>query len=92
MEHLTAYVFTTKDIVYHKQPILRVICDNDGDWQFLSKDDILDIKNAMLISLDEMLQIETNLLSVVSRLKKGEIASRESINSQWVVNKYTYQP
>lgn len=89
MELLTVYVFTTKDIVYHKRPILRVICDNDGDWQFLSNDDILDISNAMLISLDEILLIDSTLSSVISCLNKGEIAVRESIISQWVINKYT---
>lgn len=89
MEHLTAYVFTTKDIVYHKRPILRVICDNDGDWQFLSRDDILDINDAMLISLDEILQIDNSLSSVIPCLNKGEIAVRESIISKWVINKYT---
>lgn len=86
MKHLTAYVFTTKGIVYHKQPILRVIYDNDGDWQFLSRNDTLDIKDAILVSLDEILQIDNSLFNVVFSLNKGEIAFRVSIGSQWVIN------
>ena len=32
------YVFTTKYVVNDKSPIIKVIHEKDGDWQFLRRD------------------------------------------------------
>lgn len=85
MEHLTAYVFTTRYIVYDDVPVLRVIHETDGDWQFLNREDSLGIEDAMLVSLGEMLQTEDGLWDVVSRLDKGEMAVRAFPGAQWVI-------
>ena len=85
---LTTYVFTTKTIVYEKNPILRVICDNDGDWQFLDGQKDLKVEDAMLISLGEILQLDSSLDSIVSLLNPGEMAVRKKQNSSWTIVAY----
>ena len=85
---LTTYVFTTKTIVYEKNPILRVIYDNDGDWQFLDGQKDLKVEDAMLISLGEILQLDSSLDSIVSLLNPGEMAVRKKQNSLWTIVAY----
>ena len=45
------YVFTTRNVMIERLPILKVVCDEDGDWQFFAKDDIPTFQNALLVSL-----------------------------------------
>ena len=82
---LTTYVFTTKAIVYDKNPILRVIYDNDGDWQFLDGQKDLKVEDAMLISLGEILQLDSSLDSIVPLLNPGEMAIRKRQDSSWII-------
>lgn len=84
-DKLTTYVFTTTDIVYDKQPILRVVHEEDGDWQVLGGGDCPAIEKAMLVSLGEILQIDESLLDVVPHLNRGSEAVRFSPNSQWII-------
>ena len=45
-------VFTTRQWLEQNDPVLRVVHDEDGDWQFLTGNQIID--DARLVSLEEM--------------------------------------
>jgi len=79
--------FTTRQWLDEQKPILRVVHDNDGDWQFLTGDQLPeDIK---IVALQELvLQDET--LNEIYNLDYGEGAEREFIGGQWTRNKVEY--
>ena len=87
MERLSVYVFTTKNVVIKRKPVLRIYYDEDGDLQFLDGMQSPRIEDAMLISLGEMLQIDCDLLSVVSELQRGEFAIRKDVGFPWKIGK-----
>jgi hypothetical protein len=73
-------VFTTRQWLDLKKPILRVIHDTEGDWQFLTGDQMPeDIK---LVALEEMTLVDKTLNEVFN-LDYGEEAERETIGGQW---------
>ena len=63
MEKLSVYVFTTKNVVIKRKPVLRIYYDEDGDLQFLDGMQSPRIEDAMLISLGEMLVLIMNKLN-----------------------------
>ena len=76
------YVFTTHQILVKSSPILRVIHDEDGDWQFLNSDDSLDEKDARIVSLGEIISLDYTL-SAVMNLPKGKQANRDFVGGKW---------
>lgn len=85
-ENKNTMVLTTKGIVYNKNDILTVYHDEeDGMWQFLDND-FTEIDNAILISLEEVLEIDYTLNEIYD-LKLGWVAWRESRNDKWKVQK-----
>lgn len=79
------YVFTTRNVMIERLPILKVVCDEDGDWQFFAKDDIPTFQNALLVSLDEILQMDKTLETIISQLSLGQFAYRKDILSIWEI-------
>ncbi len=76
-------VFTTKQHFDRNMPILRVVHDGDGDWQFLTGDETPE--DAMLVSLDCMVDSD-NTLNEVFDLDYGEEAVRELVGGDWERN------
>ncbi len=76
------YVFTTRRILEKNSPILRVIHDEDGDWQFINSDDSLDEKEARIVSLGEILSLDYTLSEVMS-LPQGKQADRDFVGGTW---------
>ena len=77
-------IFTTRQWLELGKPILHVIHDNDGDWQFLTGDQLPeDIK---LVALEQM-TIKDETLNEVFNLDYGEQAIREFIGGQWTRTK-----
>ena len=73
-------VFTTRQWLELDKPILRAVHDKDGDWQFLTGDQMPeDIK---LIALEEMVLKDMSLNEVFD-LDYGQAADREFIGGQW---------
>jgi hypothetical protein len=73
-------VFTTRQWIEMNKPILNVVHENDGDWQFLTGDQMPeDIK---IVALKEMV-IRDQTLNEVFNLEYGERASREFIGGEW---------
>jgi len=76
--------FTTRQWVEDNKPIVRVVHDDDGDWQFLTGDQMPeDIK---IVALKELISRD-NTLNELFDLEYSETAERESINDPWIRNK-----
>ena len=79
--------FTTRQWLEECKPILRVVHDNDGDWQFLTGDQMPeDIK---IVALEELIKRDKTLNEVFD-LEYGEEAERNFIGGQWTRNKVEY--
>ncbi len=86
-ENLNTAVFTTKFVVNDKNDITLVTHDNDGSWQFHSKDEWDNIeKVSMVISLGEIIEIDNTILDIADLPLGGE-ASRLSVKSKWKITK-----
>ena len=76
--------FTTRQWLDENKPILRVFHDDDGDWQFLTGDQMPeDIKIVAL----EQLTIKDRTLNEVFDLEYGEEAEREYVGGKWIRSK-----
>jgi len=79
--------FTTIQWIEQHKPILSVVHDNDGDWQFLTGDQLPeDIK---IVALQELI-LRDETLNEIYNLDYGEGAEREFIGGQWTRNKVEY--
>lgn len=77
-------VFTTRQWLEDSRPILRVIHENDGDWQFLTGDQYPD--DIRLVALSKIVKKDPSLNEVFN-LGYGEVAERKSIGERWVREK-----
>ena len=79
-EYKNLGVFTTKQWLEDSNPILHVIHDNDGDWQFLTGNQTSE--DAKLVALEEIVSKDKSLNEVFD-LDYGEDAIRDVIGGQW---------
>lgn len=77
-------IFTTRQWLELNKPILHVIHDNEGDWQFLTGYQMPE--DAKLVALEQM-TIKDTTLNDVFNLDYGEQAEREYIGGQWTRTK-----
>ena len=54
-------VFTTKSIVFGRQPVLLVTHEETGAWQFLPREGAGHVKDAALVSFREMIERDGTL-------------------------------
>ena len=78
------YVITTKYVINNNSPIIRVIHEKDGAWQFLGKEENLSESDAFVLSLEEILCLDNTLQDVLS-LPLGKQAYRTSPKDNWIV-------
>ncbi|MCR5077389.1 MAG: hypothetical protein K6A82_05045 [Prevotella sp.] len=77
-------IITTKFVANERKAIIKVVYDEDGDWQFYSNDDI-DEGDAVVLSVRQILEIDDTLASL--ELSKGQEVVRNDMNSgEWQVN------
>jgi hypothetical protein len=76
--------FTTRQWLEENKPILRVVHDIDGDWQFLTGDQYQE--DIRIVALEELTKRD-NTLNQVFDLEYGEEAERDIIGGQWTINK-----
>jgi len=79
--------FTTRQWLDLGRPILRVVHDEDGDWQFLTDDQTLE--DACIVALEQLV-IKDKTLNEVFDLDYGQAADREFIGGQWTKTKVEY--
>ncbi len=73
--------FTTRQWLELQKPILRVVHDNDGDWQFLTGDQMPE--DIAIVALEELIRRDKTLNEVFD-LEYGEGADRGYIGGPWV--------
>lgn len=73
--------FTTKQWLEQNKPILTVVHDYDGNWQFLTNDQLS--TDARIVALQELIQRDKTLNEVFN-LDYGEKAERTSIGCNWI--------
>jgi len=76
--------FTTRQWLELRKPILRVVHDHDGDWQFLTGDQMPD--DIKIVALEQLV-LHDSTLNDVFDLRYGEAADRELIGGQWTRSK-----
>lgn len=84
IEDLNKAVFTTNKVL-EGALIVYVYHDSDGDWQFFSADEELTENNAKVISLDEVIKIDSTLKRVIETLPKGFEAFKKDKDSEWFI-------
>src|SRR5262249_11237593 len=77
-------IFTTRQWLDLDKPILRVVHDADGDWQFLTGDQMPE--DIRLVTLEQM-TIKDKTLNEVFDLGYGYSAEREFIGDKWTKTK-----
>jgi hypothetical protein len=76
-------VITLNEILIGLRTVLYVSHDKeDGIWQFLDRAGNLDTDNARILSLNEILQIDSTL-SILGDLPLGWVAERNDEDSIW---------
>lgn len=78
------YVITTKYVINNNSPIIRVMHEKDGDWQFLGKEENLSESDAFVLSLEEILCLDNTLKDVLS-LPLGKQAYRTNPKDSWII-------
>ena len=73
-------IFTTRQWLELEKPILRVIHDGDGDWQFLTNDQMPD--DIKLVALEQM-TLKDITLNEIFDLDYGEEAERKFLGAEW---------
>jgi hypothetical protein len=76
--------FTTRQWLELQKPILRVVHENDGDWQFLTGDQMPE--DTKIVALEQLV-LRDKTLNDVFDLDYGEAADRDSIGGQWTRSK-----
>lgn len=73
-------IFTTRQWLEEQKPIVHVVHDEDGDWQFLTGDQMPeDIK---IVALKELVLRDVTLNQIFD-LEYGEEAKRDFVGGQW---------
>ena len=65
-------------------PILHVTHDTDGVWQCLNNETELKEEDAVVLSLDEIIEIDPTLLEI-THIPMGSKAYRKNIGSEWII-------
>lgn len=76
--------FTTRQWLELRKPILRAIHEHDGDWQFLTGDQIPE--DIRIVALEQLV-LRDKTLNEVFDLDYGEAANRDSIGGHWTRSK-----
>lgn len=73
-------VFTTRQWLEQNKPILHVVHDEEGDWQFLTGDQMPE--DCKIVALEQMV-LQDNSLNEIFNLDYGEQAERQAIGDKW---------
>jgi hypothetical protein len=74
-------VFTTKYVVEKGSPIIYVSHDDEGDWQFFSKEDATE-QEARIVTLDEIIERDPSIKEILW-MPEGMEAWREGAGKAW---------
>lgn len=86
MEERNLGVYTTRQVLEDRFPVLAVYHDHDGDWQFLC-DTTSDISDLRIVALEQMAKIDRSICELFD-LPIGWKAVRENADSAWTRESY----
>jgi len=75
--------FTTRQWLEEHKPILKVVHDDDGDWQFLIGDQLQE--DIRIVALEQLINRDKTLNEVFD-LEYGEEAERDYLGGEWIRN------
>ncbi|WP_298717644.1 hypothetical protein [Chitinophaga sp.] len=82
---LNSAVLTTRFVLHENKPILSVFHhEEDGIWEFIGDDICADDSDYLVISLDEIINLDTSILEI-SELPAGKSAQRAGKNQPWII-------
>ena len=81
-DDLNTAVITTKYVLESKSPILSVFHYDDGSWQFSGPEEDLPDEDYRVLSLDEIIKMDSSILEIADLPHEGE-AHRETKTSPW---------
>ncbi|GAB2669473.1 hypothetical protein GCM10027036_23730 [Flavihumibacter cheonanensis] len=81
LEEKNLGVFTTRQWLEEKKPILRVVHEEDGDWQFLTGDQIPE--DIRIVALEQM-TIHDPTINELFNLEYGQVAERAFVGDKWI--------
>ena len=90
MNDLNIAVITSTYVLEKKSPILEVIHNFDGIWEFYSNDP-LDKDDYRVISLDEIIGFDITLYPLIN-MDRGYYAVRDNITYPWIISKIPKHP
>lgn len=76
-------VYSCSHVIDESQPILYVLHDEDGDWQFLCGQTHETI-DARVVALEEIIKFDSTIRDIIF-LKEGQAAERGSIDDDWKI-------
>ncbi len=75
-------VFTTNEVMVGNSPIVYVMHDEDGDWQFFGPDEKVQDQDIMIVSLQQVIQRDPSVLELAD-LPRGAAATRGDGTAPW---------
>ena len=84
-DDLNTAVITTKYILEGNSPILFVSHFDDGYWKFSGPEDDLPDEDYRIISLEEIINIDSSVLEISDLPYDGD-AYRKDVNSPWEIS------
>ena len=76
--------FTTNQWLSQNKPILHVVHESKGDWQFLTGDQMPE--DAIIVALEQIIKKDPTL-NTIFNLDYGEEARREYVGGEWIRRK-----
>ncbi len=76
-------VLTCTHVIDENKPILYVLHDSDGDWQFLCGQDNHSEKNAKIISLKNAVELD-NTINDLFEMPAGIGVVRNAVGEKWI--------
>lgn len=86
-EEKSLATFTTRQWIEEQKPILHVVHDDDGDWQFLTGDQMPD--DIKIVALEQLV-LRDKTLNEIFDLEYGEEARRDFVGGHWTRNETEY--
>ena len=74
MNKATIPVFTTRSIMARECALNKVLHDYDDDWQFLNIEEDLEVSNAIIVSMEEIFNIDSSLEYLIELMESGTYA------------------
>ncbi|WP_234041880.1 hypothetical protein [Persicirhabdus sediminis] len=73
--------YTSKHIIEDGKPILHVVHDEDGEWQFMG-DQECDVEDARIVTMGQIVQLDPSVNGLYE-MPSGIGAFRESVGGEW---------